>query len=168
MSKQYTPEQRQIAFWAKVNKNGPIPEHRPELANCWIWQGATTNNGYGRFQGNEGKLVLSHRFAFGLVPEGLQTDHLCRIHACVRRSHLEAVTGLENARRGINAEVQRAKMKSRTHCPQGHPYDEANTTVNPNNGNRQCRACGRVRQRVKYREVHQLSPSDYRLWRVLP
>ena len=24
-------------FWSKVDKNGPIPSHRPELGPCWIW-----------------------------------------------------------------------------------------------------------------------------------
>ena len=23
-------------FWAKVNKDGPVPEHRPDLGPCWI------------------------------------------------------------------------------------------------------------------------------------
>lgn len=29
----------------------------------------------------------------------------------------------------------------RTHCPQGHPYDEENTYINTGNGGRACRAC---------------------------
>ena len=33
---------------------------------------------------------------------------------------------------------------AKTHCPQGHPYDQANTYVGPR-GDRQCRACGRER-----------------------
>lgn len=36
-----------------------------------------------------------------------------------------------------------------THCPQGHPYDEANTYVYY--GSRSCRACGREKQRA-YKE----------------
>jgi hypothetical protein len=37
----------------------------------------------------------------------------------------------------------------RTHCPQGHPYDEENTLVN-SRGSRVCRACARERrQRAK-------------------
>lgn len=30
-----------------------------------------------------------------------------------------------------------------THCVQGHPFDEANTYIQPSNGRRQCRACKR-------------------------
>jgi hypothetical protein len=25
-------------FWAKVNKDGPIPEHCSELGKCWVWK----------------------------------------------------------------------------------------------------------------------------------
>jgi hypothetical protein len=35
---------------------------------------------------------------------------------------------------------------AKTHCPHGHPYDEANT-YRPKNGQRACRACSRERQR---------------------
>ena len=38
---------------------------------------------------------------------------------------------------------------SKTHCPQGHPYDEENTYVNPSTGGRQCRTCIRIRQEAK-------------------
>lgn len=39
-------------------------------------------------------------------------------------------------------------MKSKTHCPSGHPYDEANTYVLPSRPNaRYCRACHRARVR---------------------
>jgi hypothetical protein len=24
-------------FWEKVDKNGPVPAHRPELGPCWVW-----------------------------------------------------------------------------------------------------------------------------------
>jgi hypothetical protein len=40
------------------------------------------------------------------------------------------------------------RMADRTHCPQGHPYDEENTRVRKN-GSRDCRACHRERARSK-------------------
>ena|ERR1700694_1946906 len=29
-----------LRFWLKVNQNGPVPEHRPELGPCWVWTAA--------------------------------------------------------------------------------------------------------------------------------
>jgi hypothetical protein len=36
----------------------------------------------------------------------------------------------------------------RTHCPEGHPYDEENTYVRKD-GSRQCKACAREYQRER-------------------
>jgi hypothetical protein len=40
-------------------------------------------------------------------------------------------------------------QRQRTHCPKGHPYDEANTYVTPR-GWRQCRTCNRAHYRAYY------------------
>lgn len=37
-------------------------------------------------------------------------------------------------------------LRERTHCPQGHAYDEANTNITPQ-GRRECRACKREKTR---------------------
>lgn len=133
-------------LWSRVDKNGPVPTHRPELGPCWNWTGAIQSNGYGKI-GLNGKTPYSHRVAFelsnGPVPDGLELDHLCRNHSCARPSHLEAVTHAENIRRGEQA--------MRTHCPAGHEYDTQNTRMN--NGKRICMACHRARERRR-REVN--------------
>jgi hypothetical protein len=36
-------------FWSKVDKNGPVPPHRPELGQCWVWTGSVQPRGYGTF-----------------------------------------------------------------------------------------------------------------------
>jgi hypothetical protein len=54
----------------------------------------------------------------------------------VNPRHLEPVTEAENIRRAPWANV--------THCPMGHPYDEANTYVY--RGTRNCRRCHADRQ----------------------
>ena len=37
---------------------------------------------------------------------------------------------------------------TRTHCPQGHPYDEENTRYDKKSGGRICRSCHRERERI--------------------
>src|SRR5208282_3495744 len=34
-----TTEPRERRFWAHVDKNGPVPPHRPALGPCWVWTG---------------------------------------------------------------------------------------------------------------------------------
>lgn len=93
---------------------------------CWIWNGATSNGGYGVFRVS-GKNHIAHRWLYeevhGKIPDGVECDHLCRNRICVNPSHIEAVTKLENVRRGESGKWQREK----THCPNGHEYTIENT-----------------------------------------
>lgn len=139
-------------FWEKVNKDGPIPEHRPDLGSCWVWTAATNPNGYGKIVEN-GHFLAAHRVSYemlvGPIPKGLEPDHLCRNHPCVNPDHLEPVTHKENHRRG--------KWAMTSHCPQGHPYDAMNTVVEKD-GWRKCRVCvnERARQyRVRMKAGHE-------------
>ncbi len=119
---------------------------------CWKWTGARSSNGYGNFafeDVDKRKTVSVHRYSYelfvGAVPEGLQLDHLCRNRLCVRPDHLEPVTGRENTLRGNT--LPAANLK-KTHCPEEHPYDTANTYRV--RGERQCRQCYAATQR-RYR-----------------
>ena len=143
-------------FWAKVNKDGPVPDYRPDLGPCWIWTGyIAPQTGYGNFGSSDGPGKLSHRWSYEryveAVPPRYQVDHLCRIRHCVRPDHLEAVTQQENIRRQFEA-------AGITHCPKGHEYDEENTYYF--RGARQCRACGYMHNAAKYaaRKWEQLNP----------
>lgn len=93
-----TPEQR---FWEKVDKNGPIPSHCPELGQCWVWTHGC-NEGYGIFYPKAGEKVYAPRFSYvlehGEIPIGLHILHHCDNPPCVRPSHLYAGTTLDNAR----------------------------------------------------------------------
>lgn len=104
-------------FWPRVNKDGRIPVRRPDLGPCWVWTGKTTD-GYGVFWRPGGRSTRSHIWAWeqenGPVPEGLEIDHLCFVHACVRPSHLEAVSHWENIQRAV------AVRPVRTTCVRGH------------------------------------------------
>jgi hypothetical protein len=122
----------------------------PEEA-CWIWKPAAGAGGYGQFT-SKGKTYLAHRLSYtlakGRIPEGLTIDHLCRVRNCVNPTHLEAVTLAENLRRARAWAHGAAFQRSKSHCPAGHPYDEANTYVQAK-GSRTCRACTRDRMRRK-------------------
>lgn len=132
-------------FWGKVNKT----------ETCWLWTGAIDSNGYGMFRLATSAGVRAHTLswvhAHGPVPDGLELDHLCRVRHCLNPAHLEPVTSGENTRRGTIAAVNTERAARRTHCVNGHPWDEENTYVVKAKGWRMCRACARERARERSR-----------------
>ncbi|MFD8005725.1 HNH endonuclease [Streptomyces mirabilis] len=139
-----TPAER---FAEKVNTAGPLSLIRGVLGPCHLWDGSTNEKGYGTFW-CDGRTVKAHRYAYeqanGPIPTGLEVDHRCRRRACVARGHLEAVTHRTNILRSTNHVAARAAV---THCPAGHPYDQANT-IRAKNGTRKCRTCKNVSARA--------------------
>jgi hypothetical protein len=129
-------------FESYIDRDGPTPLHRPELGQCWLWNGERNRRGYGRFNLRR-KHVAAHRHgyerAIGPIPEGLQIDHLCRNPSCVNPAHLEAVTCRENLLRGNTLQ---AKNAAKTHCFRGHEFTPENT-YHPPSGGRVCRTCQR-------------------------
>jgi len=127
-------------FWKKVDQNGPIPEHRPDLGPCWLWKGLVDEAGYANRTSVYGNRDAPHRFVYrafvGPIPDGLELDHLCRVRRCVRYSHLEPVTHAEN---------QERMAQARTHCVWGHLLSGDNLTISGDR--RVCRACNTRRQR---------------------
>jgi len=114
-------------FWRHVDKNGPIPEYRPDLGPCWLWTGAKDKDGYGRFRLAD-KVIYAHAFLIGKAPNALQWDHLCRAHACINPDHLEAVTQHSNILRGQSPSAKQARQ---THCLHGHPLADTNLYIDP-------------------------------------
>jgi hypothetical protein len=89
---------------------GYVIEDRRYETPCFVWLGNVSGRGYGIFgegTGESYRKIYAHRRAYeaskGEIPEGLEIDHLCRVHACVNPEHLEAVTHAENVRRGYAA-----------------------------------------------------------------
>ena len=105
---------------------------------CWLWL-AHLEKGYGRMS-VAGKRQFAHRLSYehvnGLIPNGLQVDHLCRVPCCVNPDHLEAVTPKVNTLRGLAIPAFNSK---KTHCKRGHVFDETNTYLVPKG--RHCREC---------------------------
>lgn len=140
-------------FWSKVNKDGPIPECFPLLGPCWLWRAGLDKDGYGRFW-VEDRNLGAHRYAYeitnGPIPEGLVPDHLCRTPACVRPTHLEAVTIQVNTLRGDGLT---AKFAVATHCVNGHEFTPQNTGKQYRNGKtvgRCCKACNNEKNNARY------------------
>ena len=63
---------------------------RPE-GECWLWDGFLDEKGYARLScrrlANRAYRVAYELF-IGVVPDGLELDHLCRNPACVNPMHL--------------------------------------------------------------------------------
>ena len=77
---------------------------------------------------------------YGLVPSGLELDHLCRNRACINPDHLEPVTRKENHRRS-------PLSAGKTHCKHGHEFTLENTYLaQGKKPQRQCRECIRNRK----------------------
>lgn len=94
-------------FWAKVNKNGPIPEHRPELGPCWVWTAHCNVKGYGNFT-FKGDEKLAHRFSYEVfvanIEDGLFICHHCDNPPCVNQSHLFQGTRIDNVQDAVKKE----------------------------------------------------------------
>jgi hypothetical protein len=146
-------------FWRDVDTRGG-----PDA--CWPWLGCVHPSGYGTIYVHDGspKLQKAHRFSYelhhGPIPDGLEVDHTCHTKACPtpgwgdhhRRccnpAHLEAVTRAVNVQRSQAPELTHEYMLEMiTCCPQGHPYDEANTQWRIIKGGyrtRRCAECNRA------------------------
>lgn len=110
---------------------------------CWIWRGALLASGYGQMKScgkNRRVHRVAYELAYGPVPDGLVIDHLCRVKACCRPDHLEAVTQRENLLRGNTVNAANA---AKVTCVNGHALSGANVYVNPTTGHRSCRSCHR-------------------------
>lgn len=130
---------------------------RDEQTGCWNYTGYL-QDGYGRARlpvhkrGIRGRKVLVHRYVYeqtiGVVPDGMELDHLCRNRACCNPDHLEPVTSRENTLRGHWGVLH-------THCVNGHEMTPGNTLWRQRNDRpagkqRICRECQEQRDREYY------------------
>ena len=132
-----------------------VPD-RPE-GGCWQWGAGKFNSGYGAMAiprdglrpQNRPAHVVAYELFVGLVPDGMELDHLCHTEdpscpggnscphrGCVNPSHLEPVTHLENMRRGRSRTM--AARQAGTCLSGRHSMEDVYETTH---GRRQCRPC---------------------------
>lgn len=111
---------------------------------CWIWQGSVRNKRYGDIRVN-GRAYLVHVIAYeifrGIIPLGLELDHLCREPRCFNPDHLEPVTHSENLRRA-DSPNKRKKV-----CLRGHKFYVRRRS--DGRLRRDCRECEKIRRKER-------------------
>ena len=130
----------------KGTRGGPLaqhPNHRGYL---------TVNLRAGGKRLHRGVHRLVIEAFIGPPPEGTECRHLDGDSTNNLVGNLAWGTASENSYDRVRHGTDRESRK--THCPQGHPYDESNTQVRPN-GWRHCRACRRASDR-RYRAARKL------------
>lgn len=149
-------------LWVPMTREQRIDSHIDrQPGGCWLWTAAVNDSGYGVTTTDGARYAMAHRAVYeihvGPIPEGLHLDHTCHTmdsscagglgcphRRCVNPEHLEPVTPQENNRRSLSLSAQNA---TKTHCPQGHEYSEANTYRR--DGRRECRSCHAERERQR-------------------
>lgn len=133
-------------FESKVEKSS--------LFGCWLWTGTRTRTGYGQVWRVGLKRESAHRVAFELFVRPLEPGewvlHDCDNPSCVNPAHLHVGDQRMNQREAVAR--RRHRETAKTHCPQGHPYDEQNTSWRTRGGrlHRRCRTCHTERCRARH------------------
>lgn len=127
--------------WSRVEERGPD--------ECWPLRTGTK----AQFQVDGERYILRRVLwekAHGKsLASGTVVTTSCEVgKGCHNPAHLVAIP-----RSKVRAGWAKSHTET-THCPQGHPYDEENTHIDPR-GRRRCRQCNTDRLRAKRRREKQ-------------
>lgn len=113
----HTPQQ---AFWNYATPGKPD--------DCWLWQGYTEKNGYGRAR-FRGKRYAAHRLGwelhFGPIPEGMNVLHKCDVRNCINPQHWFLGTAKDN----MQDKMSKGRGKGMFKKGETHPNTKINKTV---------------------------------------
>lgn len=124
-----------------------VPCPRLDLKGpCHVFIGCKSR-GYGCVSSN-GKKVGVHCYIWerdvGPIPDGMEIDHQCHVRGCCNVNHLRLVTRQVNSTENVVGHTWQKNI-AKTHCPQGHEYNQENTLVHKQR--RHCRKCSRAASR---------------------
>jgi len=152
----------QERFFAKVDLNGPVAKHRPDLGRCHLWLGAK-NRGYG-ICWVRNSTHRAHRVAWEWanncqVPDGMELDHFaCDRTECVNPTHVIPATTRQNT---LRSDVTQASInQAKTVCDSGHDFTPENTYIT-SKGERACKTCKRIDDRERKRRQYERNRQLY-------
>jgi hypothetical protein len=134
------PTPLHLRFWSKVRLSD----------GCWNWIGSTNSDGYGNMTVSIGGGAFKNKKAthvmwflrYGSWPKYLIL-HSCDNPHCVNPLHLSEGDDRENSLQCV--ERRRHFNARKTHCKNGHDFNDANSYVR--GSERVCRICVSIRGR---------------------
>lgn len=144
----------------RPNKNYLVDK----LTSCWLWQKSKTNKNPSRSYGvsfiRGQKILATHLswiFAYGKIKKGYYICHKCDNPSCVNPEHLFLGTQSDNMQDCVRKNrVTRRGQSWKTHCKNGHPFNNKNTYFYPNGKWRKCKICQK-----KYKDSLKKKPKPY-------